>query len=127
VRVLAEHVPVTRCSPTLASAPENVDRDDHDRRVRAAVEDAGGLVVKTTGDGVFARFDAAGECEVRGDDLAGMTVHVGARVTALAAAGEVLVTGTVRDLVIGSDLVFAERGRHVLRGVPGEWTVLAVR
>jgi class 3 adenylate cyclase len=56
-----------------------------------------------------------------------MTVHVGARVTALAAAGEVLVTGTMHDLVIGSDLVFAQRGRHVLRGVPGEWTVLAVR
>jgi class 3 adenylate cyclase len=128
--------------------------DDHDRRVRAAVEGAGGHVVKTTGDGVLARFDAAaravrcaqaivaaggqlglavragvhaGECEVRGDDLAGMTVHVGARVTALAASGEVLVTGTVRDLVIGSDLAFTERGRHVLRGVPGEWIVLAVR
>jgi class 3 adenylate cyclase len=128
--------------------------DDHDRRVRAAVEGAGGRVVKTTGDGVLARFDAAGravrcaqaivaeggqlglgvragvhagECEVRGDDLAGLTVHVGARVTALAAAGEVLVTGTVRDLVIGSDLAFEERGRYVLRGVPGEWTVLAVR
>jgi class 3 adenylate cyclase/pimeloyl-ACP methyl ester carboxylesterase len=128
--------------------------DDHDHRVRVAVERAGGRVVKTTGDGVLARFDAAshavhcaqavvaeggrlglavragvhaGECEVRGDDLAGMTVHVGARVTALAAAGEVLVTGTVRDLVIGSDLTFEERGRHALRGVPGDWTVLAVR
>ena len=128
--------------------------DDHDRRVRALVEQSGGRVVKTTGDGVLARFDGAGravrcaqaivaqggqlglavragvhagECEVRGDDLAGMTVHVGARVTALAAAGEVLVTGTVRDLVIGSELVFAEHGRHVLRGVPGEWTVLVVR
>jgi class 3 adenylate cyclase/pimeloyl-ACP methyl ester carboxylesterase len=128
--------------------------DDHDQRVRAAVERAGGQVIKTTGDGVLARFDAAGravrcaqtivtegrrlglavragvhagECEVRGDDLAGLTVHVGARVTALAAAGEVLVTGTVRDLVIGSDLAFDERGRHVLRGLPGEWTVLAVR
>jgi class 3 adenylate cyclase/pimeloyl-ACP methyl ester carboxylesterase len=128
--------------------------DDHDRRVRAAVEGTGGRVVKTTGDGVLARFDAAGravrcaqaivaeggqlglavragvhagECEVRGDDLAGLTVHVGARVTALAASGEVLVTGTVRDLVIGSDLAFIDRGRHVLRGVPGEWTVLAVR
>jgi len=56
-----------------------------------------------------------------------MTVHVGARVAALAAPGEVLVTGTVRDLVIGSDLAFAERGRHTLRGVPGEWLVLAVR
>jgi len=128
--------------------------DDHDRRVRVAVESAGGRVVKTTGDGVLARFEAvaravrcaqaivaeggqlglavragvhAGECEVRGDDLAGMTVHVGARVAALAAPGEVLVTGTVRDLVIGSDLAFAERGRHTLRGVPGEWLVLAVR
>src|SRR5262245_45464090 len=128
--------------------------DDHDRRVRAIVDRSGGRVVKTTGDGVLARFDGAGravrcaqaivaegghlglavragvhagECEVRGDDLAGMTVHVGARVTALAAAGEVLVTGTVRDLVIGSDLAFTERGRYTLRGVPGEWLVLAVR
>jgi class 3 adenylate cyclase/esterase/lipase len=128
--------------------------DDHDARTRAAVERAGGRVVKTMGDGVLARFDAvgravrcaqaivaeghrlglavragvhAGECELRSDDLAGMTVHVGARVAALARAGEVLVTGTVRDLVIGSDLAFEERGRHVLRGVPGEWTVLAVR
>jgi class 3 adenylate cyclase len=69
----------------------------------------------------------AGECEVRGDDLAGMTVHVAARVAALARAGEVLVTGTVRDVVIGSDLAFDERGKHTLRGVPGEWAVLAVR
>jgi class 3 adenylate cyclase len=128
--------------------------DDHDGRARAAVEHAGGRMVKTTGDGVLARFDAAGravrcaqaivaegrqlglavragvhagECEVRGDDLAGMTVHVAARVAALARAGEVLVTGTVRDAVIGSDLTFDERGRHTLRGVPGEWAVLAVR
>ena len=128
--------------------------DDHDGRARAAVEHAGGRIVKTTGDGVLARFDAAGravrcaqaivaegrrlglavragvhagECEVRGDDLAGLTVHVAARVAALARAGEVLVTGTVRDVVIGGGLAFDERGTHTLRGVPGEWTVLAVR
>ena len=69
----------------------------------------------------------AGECEVRDDDLAGMTLHVGARVASLAGSGEILVTGTVRDLVLGSDFEFEDRGRHALQGVPGEWPVLAVR
>jgi class 3 adenylate cyclase/alpha-beta hydrolase superfamily lysophospholipase len=128
--------------------------NEHDQRVRAAVERAGGRIVKTTGDGVLARFDGAGralacaqvivaeghrlglgvragvhagDCEPRGDDLAGLTVHVGARVAALAGTGEVLVTGTVRDLVLGSGLGFEERGTHALRGVPGEWAVLALR
>jgi class 3 adenylate cyclase len=66
-----------------------------------------------------------GECEVRGNDLAGIAVHIGARVCALAQPGEVYATSTVRDLVAGSGIEFAERGRHALRGVPGEWTILA--
>jgi class 3 adenylate cyclase len=128
--------------------------NEHDRRARDAVERAGGHIVKTTGDGMLARFAGAGralacaqgivaegrrlgigvragvhagDCESRGDDLAGLTLHVGARVAALAGAGEVLVTGTVRDLVLGSGLVFEERGMHALKGVPGEWPVLALR
>jgi class 3 adenylate cyclase len=68
----------------------------------------------------------AGECEVRGDDYAGIAVHIGARVAALAGTGEVLCTSTVRDLVAGSGIEFLERGRHELKGVPGEWSLLAV-
>ncbi|MBA3653224.1 MAG: adenylate/guanylate cyclase domain-containing protein [Actinobacteria bacterium] len=67
-----------------------------------------------------------GEVEVMGDDLAGIAVHVGARVCALARAGEVLVTSVVRDLVAGSGIDFAEHSRQVLKGVSGEWTILSV-
>ncbi len=68
-----------------------------------------------------------GECEKRGDDLAGIAVHIGARVCARAGPGEVLATSTVRDLVTGSGIEFTDRGRHVLKGVPGEWTILAAQ
>jgi class 3 adenylate cyclase/pimeloyl-ACP methyl ester carboxylesterase len=127
--------------------------DTHDRTIRRELERFRGIEVKTTGDGFLAAFDGpgravrcaqavasaargcglevrsglhTGECEVRGDDLAGIAVHIGARVAALAGPGEVLVTSTVRDLVAGSGIEFGERGRHELRGVPGEWQVLAV-
>jgi class 3 adenylate cyclase len=112
-----------------------------------------GVLVKTTGDGILARFQTpaqgvrcasamvdaaaksgldlraglhAGEVELRGDDIGGLAVHIASRVSALAGAGEVLVTGTVRDLVVGSGIVFDDRGRHNLKGVPDEWQVLAV-
>ena len=62
-----------------------------------------------------------GECEVMGPKLGGIAVHIGARVAALAAPGEVLVSSTVKDLVAGSGLRFRERGGHELKGVPGEW------
>jgi class 3 adenylate cyclase len=62
---------------------------------------------------------------VRGDDYTGIAVHIGARVCALAQAGEVFATSTVRDLVGGSGIRFTDRGRHALKGVPGEWTILA--
>jgi len=68
----------------------------------------------------------AGEVELMGDDISGIAVHIGARVGALAGPGEVLVTSTVRDLVAGSGLRFIEHGEHTLKGVPGEWTILAV-
>jgi class 3 adenylate cyclase len=61
-----------------------------------------------------------------GDDLGGIAVHIGARVGARAEAGEVLVSGTVKDLVVGSGFEFAERGTHELKGVPGEWRLFAV-
>jgi class 3 adenylate cyclase len=116
--------------------------------VRTCVVQSGGRVIKTTGDGVLATFDGpgraldasraissgapkldlhvraglhAGEIEVNGDDVVGLAVHVGARVAALAGADEVLVTSTVRDLVIGSAVTFIERGNRVLKGVPGRW------
>ena len=68
----------------------------------------------------------SGECEIRGDDLVGVAVHIGARVGALAGPREVLVTSTVRDLVAGSGIDFEDRGRHVLKGIPDEWQLLAV-
>jgi len=127
--------------------------DEHDRRVRRAVEAAGGRVVKTTGDGVLACFDGAaravrcaqalvteakrlgipvragvhvGECERRGDDIGGMTVHVAARVLALANADEVLATSTVREALVGTGIGFEPRGTQTLRGVPGTWSVFSV-
>ena len=126
----------------------------HDALVEREVGRAAGAVVKSLGDGTFARFDSparalraarrivgagprelgiqiragvhTGECEILGDDLGGMAVHVGARVAALAESGEVLVSSVVRDLVLGSPLQFEDRGRHQLKGVPGEWQLLAV-
>ena len=127
--------------------------DEFEANVRLLLERHDGTLVKTTGDGVLARFAAptqgvrcasamveaaraaglelraglhAGEVEVRGDDIGGLAVHIAARVSAMARAGEVLVTGTVRDLVVGSGMVFVDRGRHAFKGVPEEWQVLAV-
>lgn len=128
--------------------------DAHDAAIRRELGRFRGEEVKTTGDGFLAAFDGpgraincaqaiatrshelgleiraglhTGECELRGDDLAGIAVHIGARVASLAEPGEVLVTSTVRDLVSGSGIEFVDRGRHELKGVPGEWQVLAVR
>jgi class 3 adenylate cyclase/pimeloyl-ACP methyl ester carboxylesterase len=128
--------------------------DEHDRAVRRELDRYRGQEVNTTGDGFLACFDGparaircaqaitgsaprfginvragvhTGECELRGTDLAGIAVHIGARVAALAGVGEVLVTSTVRDLVAGSGIVFTDRGRHSLKGVPGEWQLLAAQ
>jgi class 3 adenylate cyclase len=67
-----------------------------------------------------------GECELLDGDVGGIAVHISARVIALARGGEVVVSSTVKDLVVGSDLDFDERGTHKLRGVPGEWRLYAV-
>ena len=112
-----------------------------------------GREVNTSGDGFLAMFDGpqraircamairdavqalgievraglhTGECEVRGDDIGGIAVHIGARVSALAGPNDVLVSSTLRDLVIGSGLEFEDRGAHQLKGVPGEWQLFAV-
>ncbi len=68
-----------------------------------------------------------GELELRGDDIGGIAVHIAARISGLAAAGEILVTSTVRDLVAGSGLAFDDRGEHELKGLTGAWRALAVR
>lgn len=125
----------------------------HDSIVRNELARFRGQEVKTTGDGFLACFDGparaircasainektralglevraglhSGECVPRGDDFGGVAVHIGARVASLADAGEVLVTSTVRDLVAGSGIEFADRGQHALRGIPGDWQLLAV-
>src|SRR6185437_11186305 len=67
-----------------------------------------------------------GECEMSKDDVGGIAVHIGARVAALASAGEVLVSNTVKELVAGSALRFDDRGTQSLKGVPGEWRIFAV-
>jgi class 3 adenylate cyclase len=126
---------------------------DHHALIRRQLERFRGVEVKSTGDGVLARFDGparaircacairdgvrslgievraglhAGEVAVQADDLSGIAVHIGARVTEQAAAGEVLVSSTVRELVAGSDIAFADRGEHELKGVPGPWRLYAV-
>jgi class 3 adenylate cyclase len=127
--------------------------DAHDAVVRAQLARFRGREVNTSGDGFLAMFDGpqraircamairdavqalgievraglhTGECEVRGDDIGGIGVHIGARVSALAGPNEVLVSSTLRDLVIGSGLEFEDRGAHQLKGVPGEWHLFAV-
>ena len=127
--------------------------DAHDAVVRAQIARFRGREVNTSGDGFLAMFDGpqraircamairdavqalgievraglhTGECEVRGDDIGGIAVHIGARVSALAGANDVLVSSTLRDLVIGSGLEFEDRGAHELKGVPGDWHLFAV-
>jgi class 3 adenylate cyclase len=127
--------------------------DEFDLNVERLLGRHEGLLVKSTGDGILARFAApaqavrcatqmmevakshglelraglhAGEVELRGDDIGGLAVNIGSRVSAMAGPGEVLVTGTVRDLVVGSGIVFEDRGRHAFKGVPEDWRVLAV-
>lgn len=127
--------------------------DNHDNVVRHELERFRGREVNTVGDGFVAIFTSpsvaidcadaivdavhplgievrvgihAGEVEVRGDDIAGMAVHIGARVSALAGASEVLVSSTVREIVTGSRRMFTERGEYDLKGVPGRWRVHAL-
>ncbi len=127
--------------------------DQHDALVQHEVVRNGGTIVDTAGDGVFSRFDGparavraavaignavgslglevragvhTGEVELAGDKVAGVAVHVGARISALAGPGDVLVSGTVKDLVAGSGIEFAERGETELKGVPGTWRVYEV-
>jgi class 3 adenylate cyclase len=128
--------------------------DTHDRLARELVGQLQGQLVKSTGDGILALFDRpgraircatalrdrlrgtgveiragvhTGEVQLRGDDVGGIAVHFAARVMAAAGPGEVLVSGTVHDLVAGSDYVLEDRGAHALKGIAGEWRLFAVR
>jgi class 3 adenylate cyclase len=125
----------------------------HDRVVDREIERHRGRRITSTGDGVLATFDGpgravrcacavheavrsfgieiragvhTGEIELRGGDVAGMAVHIGARVAALAGPREVLVSRTVKDLVVGSGINFEDRGEHELKGVPGSWRLYRV-
>jgi class 3 adenylate cyclase len=127
--------------------------EQHNATVRRELERYRGVEVDTAGDGFFARFDGparaiacaraivervpelglevragvhTGECERVGEKIAGLAVNVGARVSGAAGPGEVLVSGTVKDLVAGSGIEFDDRGTHELKGVPGEWRLYAV-
>ena len=126
----------------------------HDRVVERHVTAARGTVVKFTGDGALATFDGparaincacairdavqelgiqmrsglhTGEIEIRDGDIHGIAVHVAARIMGLAGPGEVLVSGVMPPLVLGSRIAFEDRGSHELRGVPDTWPVFAVR
>jgi class 3 adenylate cyclase len=125
----------------------------HHSIVRQNLERFGGVEVDTAGDGFFVVFEGparaiqcamavrdhvrrvdleiraglhAGEVEMRDGSVAGLAVHIGARVTSFAGAGEVLVSSTVRDLVVGSGFDFVDRGEQTLKGVPGRWRLFAV-
>jgi class 3 adenylate cyclase len=125
----------------------------HNDVVRSSLERWRGTEIKSTGDGFLATFDGparavrcasdiidgvaplgldvrtglhTGECELVGGDVAGMAVHIGARVMAQAHPGEVLASSTVKDLVVGSELEFTDRGSHALKGVPDEWRLYAL-
>ncbi len=127
--------------------------DAHDRTVRDQLKRHRGREIETSGDSFFASFDGparaircakaiieatrqlgievrvglhTGECEVRGDHLGGLAVHIAARIGAMATSGEVLVSGTVKDLVVGSGIEFRDRGEHELKGVPETWKLYAV-
>jgi class 3 adenylate cyclase len=126
---------------------------EHNRLVRRQLERFGGHEIRVVGDGFLATFDGparavrcavairhdireigleiragihVGEIEVLPDDIAGLAVHLGARVSSLAGPGEVLVSSTVKDLVVGSGIEFEDRGTHLLKGVPGEWRLFSV-
>ena len=127
--------------------------DRHDDLVRTHLADHGGREIKTTGDGFLALFDAparaircaisireglravgvdvriglhSGEVELRGNDVGGIAVSIGARVAASGSAGDVVVSSTVKDLVAGSGIGFDDLGSHALKGVPEEWRLFAV-
>jgi DNA-binding NarL/FixJ family response regulator len=127
--------------------------DRHDELIRGELARHGGRAIKATGDGFLALFDGparaircsvairqaleaegvevriglhSGEVELRGEDVGGIAVNLGARVAATAAPGEIVVSSTVRDLVAGSGITFVDRGEHDLKGMPDPWRLFAI-
>jgi class 3 adenylate cyclase len=127
--------------------------DTHDITVRRLVDEGGGRVIKSTGDGVLATFDGpgraiscaaqlrnelsdmglqiyaglhTGEIELRGDDIGGVAVNLASRIMTVAKPGEIICSRTLKDLVVGSGIQFDDRGTHALKGVPDEWQLYAV-
>jgi class 3 adenylate cyclase len=150
--LFTDMVGATERAATLGDLRWRTLLTQHHVLVRQQIERYRGREVDTAGDGFLATFDGparavrcagavvdalrplgiqiraglhTGECELIGGKVGGIAVHIGARVAALAAPDEVLVSSTVRDLVAGSELRFRERGVHVLRGVPGEWRLFS--
>ena len=142
----------TETAARLGDRAWRVLLDSHHALVRKELARFRGHEVNTTGDGFLATFDGparaihcafavrdgaralglatraglhTGEIEQAADDVRGIAVHIGARVAAAAGAGETLVSSTVKDIVAGSGIVFADRGAHTLKGVPGEWRLYA--
>ncbi|MHB8513295.1 MAG: response regulator [Actinomycetota bacterium] len=144
----------TSAAAELGDATWSEVLDQHDAAIRKTLDEFGGREVNTVGDGFVAMFEApaqavgaaidaiasteeiglqlragihTGECELRGDDIGGIAVHIAARVASLADTGEVLVTNTVKDLAAGSGFSFETRGSHALKGVPRKWQLYAAR
>ncbi len=143
----------TERAAALGDSAWRVVLERHDALVDRTVAEHGGRVVKHLGDGALASFAGpaqaircgqalreataelglelrtgihTGECEAIGDDLGGLAVHIGARVGALAKPSEIVVSSTVKELVVGSDMRFTGRGEHELKGVPGSWRLYAL-
>jgi class 3 adenylate cyclase len=150
--VFTDIVDSTRTAAELGDRRWREILERHQGAVSDAIGRYGGRLVKATGDGHLATFDGparairyareivdsseelgirlragmhTGECEVMGDDIGGIAVHIAARVSAAAAPSEVLVSRTVKDLVAGSGIEFSDRGAHELKGVPDEWQLYA--
>jgi class 3 adenylate cyclase len=151
--LFSDIVDSTRLASSIGDRAWSKRLDTHDEMVRSQLDRHQGREIKTTGDGFLAIFDQpsraiecgraicdgarrigievrvglhTGEVEARGNDIGGIAVHTGARVSAAAGAGEVLVSRTVADLVAGSGVEFLDRGDHELKGVPGTWKLFSV-
>lgn len=151
--MFVDMVDSTRTAATLGDKAWREVLDRYHRAIAHEISRSRGRIIKSTGDGVMATFDGparaircglalheaiaslglalrigihSGEIELMRDDIGGIAVHVAARVAALAGAGEILATSTVKDLVSGSGLCFSHCGSQSLKGVPGEWSIFAV-
>ena len=151
--VFTDIVDSTKKAEKLGDRRWHVLIELHDDTARDLIEGNAGHLVKTTGDGILATFDGpgrairsasilqdelaradlqirigihTGEIEIRDSDIGGIAVHLASRIMDMAGAGEILVSSTVRDLVVGSELSFDDRGPHTLKGIEGTWELYSV-